>query len=134
MKIHRIKRSSGETIVEVLVSVVVFLLLVAVLQGAIMFSNSAQKKSLQIRQDTAQICEKLMSAGAGEGSDAMIYDFYAVSSDGSVIGNQVFSIHGLKKQKEIEYTGTDGETSHVTFYLFGPDKSGPELPDGGTTP
>ncbi len=119
------KNRSGESIVEVMVSAAVFLLLMAVLQGAVLFCNSAQKKSQQIRKDTAEICKKLPSAPISEnGSDN--YVFYAVSADGTVVGDRVFSISAKKQKKEVSYEGADGEASSVTFYLFGTD--------GGSSP
>jgi len=118
-------RRSGETIVEVTVSILIFLLLLAALQGAILFSNSALRKSRQIRRDTVRICEELQKAASVEGSRET-YDFYATSADGTIIGNHVFSIPAVKQQKKVSYTGENGEASEVTFYLFGED--------GGTEP
>lgn len=53
------KSKSGETIVEVLVSAVIFLLLMAVLQGAVMFSHSAQQKSGRLRENDAAMLQAL---------------------------------------------------------------------------
>ena len=117
MRRRRINNRSGETIVEVMVSVLIFLMLMAVLQGAIMFCNSAQKKSQQIRQDTAEICEKLQSATA-EGNGSANFDFYATSADESVIGDNVFSISAPKQKKTVSY-GAAGETSSTIFYMYG---------------
>lgn len=128
MKIRRIGGRSGETIVEVMVSAVIFLMLVAVLQGAIMFCNSALKKSQQIRQDTAEICKKLQKASA-EGTSVVEkgsedFKFYAVSANGTTIGDQVFSIPIRKQEKIVEYDSTSGAKSKVSFYLFGTGAAG----------
>lgn len=125
MKMKRTGGRLGESIVEVIASILIFLLLVAALQGAILFASSAQKKSLQIRQDTARICEELQTAVAVDGS-LETFDFYATSADGTIIGNHVFSIPVVKQQKKVAYTGVDGESSEATFYLFGES--------GGTEP
>ncbi|XCP86777.1 hypothetical protein ABXS75_08295 [Roseburia hominis] len=125
MKMHKLRGRAGESIVEVMVSIVIFLLLVAVLNGAIMFSNSAQRKSQQIRKDTVKICEGLQSASA-EGDGTADYAFYASSADGTVVGNQVFTIFAPKQKKKVVYVGAGGDESTVTFYLFGTD--------GGSTP
>lgn len=122
MKIHRIKSRSGESIVEVMVSAAVFLLLVAVLEGAILFSNAAQRKSSQIRTDSASICKALQSTPA-EGNEAASYEFYAVSSGGTV-GNKVFTVKPVKQKKEVKYTKTDGSEDRVTFYVYGVSGSG----------
>lgn len=121
MKRRRIDSCSGESIVEVMVSVLIFLMLMAVLQGAIMFSNSAQKKSQQIRQDTAEICRNLQAA-AVEGDGSADFKFYATSADESVIGDNVFSISAPRQKKTVTY-GAAGETSSTIFYMY-----------GGTTP
>lgn len=118
MKVRRRRERSGESIVEVMVSAVIFLMLMSVLQGAVMFSSSAQKKSQEIRQDTAKICEGLQLATAS-GNVIESYKFYATSTDGSVVGNQVFSISALKQKKTVSYTDSDGNASEVTFYLYG---------------
>ncbi len=119
MKQQRRDSRLGETIVEVMVSAVIFLILMAILQGAVMFSNAAQKKSQQIRQDTATICKELQTATAA-GDEENNYEFYAVSStDETIFGNQVFTIPVKKQEKPVTYTGADGKSSEVTFYLFG---------------
>lgn len=125
MKSGQTGRRSGESIVEVSVSILVFLLLLAALQGAIRFSDSALKKSRQIRRDTVRICEGLQKAASVEVSRET-YDFYATSADGTIVGNHVFSIPVAKQEKKAAYTGEDGEAAEVTFYLFGKD--------GGTEP
>ncbi len=118
MKRRKTGSRSGESIVEVMVSAVIFLMLVAALQTAIMFCNSAQRKSQQIREDTATICENLqMTSPQGNGMGT--YEFYASSADGTVIGNKVFTITAEKQKKQVSYTGADGDTSNATFYLYG---------------
>ena len=42
MKIHRIHSGAGESLVEVTVSAVIFLIMMAVLQGSISFCTNAQ--------------------------------------------------------------------------------------------
>lgn len=118
MKQQRRDSRLGETIVEVMVSAVIFLILMAILQGAVMFSNAAQKKSQQIRQDTATICKELQSATAVDDEENS-YSFYAVSTDETIVGDKVFTIPVKKQKKPVTYTGADGESSEVTFYMFG---------------
>ena len=47
----------GETLVEVMVSIVIFLLLIAVLQGSVSFCTKAQNKSRDIRNNTESAIE-----------------------------------------------------------------------------
>ncbi len=124
MKMRRAGNRSGESIVEVMASAVVFLLLMAVLQGAVMFSTSAQRKSRQIRQDTAKICEGFRS-GEAEENGSEDYMFYASSADGTVLGNRVFSVSAPKQKKRVSYTGAEGEASEAVFYLYGADGGAP---------
>lgn len=65
MKKLRAKGSSGETLVEIMVSGLLFLLLMAVMQGAISFCSSAQQKSGQLRKTNAEICNTLRRSEIG---------------------------------------------------------------------
>ena len=71
MKIHRIHSGSGESLVEVTVSAVIFLMMMAVLQGSISFCTNAQHKSEEIRQENAEICRNLQSASYIPGAENM---------------------------------------------------------------
>lgn len=120
MKKQKTKRCSGESIVEVMAGAVVFLLLMAILTRAVMFGNKAQEKSRQIRRQTSELCKNLRTTS--EVDDGTVpHEFYAVSTDGTVTGNQVFTITAPKKKKDVPYTKADGSTQTVTFYLYGTD-------------
>ena len=60
-RIKRIKAKSGETLIEVMASMFIFLLMIGVLQGAISYSNSALTKNKEIRANNAAILQELQS-------------------------------------------------------------------------
>lgn len=122
MKRNRFGRKSlsrGESIVEVVASAIIFLMLMALFQSAVMFCTSAQKKSEQIRQDTAEICKKLQTSPATVTDSGKKYEFYAISADGSDVGNKVFEVQANLEQKEVSYQDADGTSQKVIFYLYG---------------
>ena len=61
-RIKRIKAKAGETLVEVMASMFIFLIMFGVLEGAISYSNSALKKNKEIRADNAAVLEGLQSS------------------------------------------------------------------------
>lgn len=56
------RHNCGETLVEVMVSIVIFLLLIAVLQGSVSFCTKAQNKSRDIRNNTESAIEAYLNA------------------------------------------------------------------------
>ena len=111
-------RKSGETLVEVMVCAVLFLMMAAVMQGAISFSTNAQHKSEQIRENNAKICRSLRTTGTTE-NGTKTYTFKATSMDGSVEGEEVFTIEVPLGKKEA-YQDGQGNNQTVYFYLYGP--------------
>lgn len=114
------KNRAGETIVEVLAGAVIFLLLMAILQGAVAFSGRAQRKSQNLREDFSAMSRKLeetpTAANPEEGS--AVYEFYAYDTDEKVQGNQVFAITAGLGQKDVSYEDSEGRTKTVRFYAF----------------
>ena len=55
---------SGETLVEIMVSAVVFLILVGILQGAIVFCSNAQRRSEQLRRSVRACARRHTSRAA----------------------------------------------------------------------
>ena len=53
---HKIQSRTGESLVEVMVSAVIFLMMMAILQGSISFCTIAQQKCQQIRDINEEIC------------------------------------------------------------------------------
>lgn len=115
----KLKRDNrGETIVEVAVSAVIFLIMMGVMQAAVSFCANAQVKSEQIRENTSAICEALQSTEAS-GSDTAIYSFSQTTGDGKNVGGHAFSLQVLKQTKAVAYTDTEGAQQTVTFQVYG---------------
>lgn len=112
------RNNAGETLVEVMASMVIFLLLVGILQGAILYSRAAMEKSRQIRTRNEEICENLRSAQTTVTGSNPSMTFQAVSADGSVKGNLVFQVPVGFGKKETSYTDSEGKKQLVTFYLY----------------
>ena len=41
-----------------------------------------------------------------------------MSADGSITGNQVFSVDATKARKTVTYTAADGTEKSITFYYY----------------
>ena len=108
----------GETMVEVLVSMVLFLMLFAVLLGAVRFASNAQVRAETIRQ-RATALQRDLRRQTPTGGDSKTYQFVAVSEDGGTTGSRVFQVP-LREQTVTARGGGD----EVTFYLSGPEKGG----------
>lgn len=119
------KNCSGETIVEVLVSAMIFLLLMAVLQGAIMFSNAAQKKSSILRKNNTSMLTELHKGSTFTPGDSESYTFYAYNKDESIGGAPVFTVNADRGKKTVSYEDVNGDHKTAEFYVFG---------KGGTQP
>lgn len=113
-------RKSGETLVEVMVCAVLFLLMAAVMQGAISFSTNAQHKSQQIRENNTKICRSLRTMDiVGNGNKP--YTFNATFMDGSMEGDEVvFTIEVPLGKKTVTYPDGQNNNQTVDFYLYGP--------------
>ena len=108
----------GETMVEVLVSMVLFLMLFAVMLGAVHFASNAQVRAETIRRRATALQRDLRSQTPKEGN-SKTYQFVAVSEDGGTTGSRVFQVP-LREQTVTARGGGD----EVTFYLYGPEKGG----------
>ena len=126
MKNRRVRSNSGETMVEIMVSIVIFLMMMAVMQGAISFSSNAQAKSVQIRKSNAEICQALETSPYW-GGGKVTYSFKATSADGGAEGvATLFNVEVEQGKKEV----SDSEGKTTTFYMFG--VPGGEGAGGGT--
>lgn len=115
MKNRRVRINSGESMVEIMVSIVIFLMMMAVMQGAISFCSNAQTKSVQIREANAEICQKLETSAYTDNGNAT-YSFKATSADGATSGTEtLFSVEVELGKKEV----SDSEGKTTTFYMFG---------------
>lgn len=119
--IKKTKANAGETLVEVVASIFIFLILMGILQGAITYSSNSLKENKKIRSDNEKVIEALQSAqieSVGNQSNQQIA-FRAANSDISVIGNQVFAVPTSLSKKVVTYTDSDGKEQTITFYLYG---------------
>ncbi len=111
----------GESMVEILVSMVLFLLVMAVLSGAIRFAAGAQRKAEAIRQNAETVQQNLRSGGytaASEGTQE--FAFNAVSKDESQVGAEVFTV--TVKCEALTVEGEDGQSA--TIRVFRPGEVG----------
>lgn len=116
MKKLKNRKNSGETLVEIIVSAMLFLIMMAVMQGAISFCTNAQQKSREIRASNGEICNKARSETGltVEFSSDCDLAFKAVSADGGSEGNQVFTVETKIDTVKI----SDNAGKNAVFYLF----------------
>ena len=101
----------GESMVEILVSTVVFMLLLGALNGAVGFASNAQRKSEQLRRDATELQESVRGNAEVE---AATYDFKVTTSNGEDTDIDAFRVK-VKKQT-VNAKTEDGKT--VPFYRF----------------
>lgn len=134
-RIKRIKAKSGETLIEVMASMFIFLLMIGVLQGAISYSNSALTKNKEIRANNAAILQELQSSEETVTGSQKTIRFRAADSGLTQIGNVVFSVDATLDSKQITYTDAEKQQQNTTFYLYGPvaasSESGQTDAEGG---
>ena len=130
-RIEKTKANAGETLVEVVASIFIFLILMAIIQGAISYSTASLEKNKQIRQDNQSILKSLQMTTESENMTKDIA-FHAVGKNGQ-LGENVFNVKMNLSKKKVSYKNTKGEDSEITFYLFDdvPNTSGT---GGGTAP
>ena len=109
----------GETLVELMVSMVVFLMLFAVLSGAIGFASNAQHKAESIRNNAAAL-QKSVRENAAQDGGAANYEFHITDSDEKTVDSTVRFRVRVKQQTK---TARDADGKAVTFYVFGTDRT-----------
>lgn len=126
-RIKKIKANSGETLVEVLLSMVIFMIMLAFLESTISFCSNMQEKNRQIRAENAKIIQELQTVEIEAGGNKTNYTFKASSADGDVTGTKVlFTIPVVLTEKKVTYTTEDGTSKEATFAVFvGEEGSGP---------
>ena len=120
-KIKKTKANSGETLVEVMASIFIFMIMIGVMQSAISYSNNALKKNKEIRANNEAVLTALQDADAAatEKKNAKTLHFNAADSEMSVKGNTiVFSMDTDLLEKAVSYTDTDGNTKSYQQYLY----------------
>lgn len=138
-EIKKTKANSGETLVEVMASIFIFMIMIGVLQMAISYSNNALKKNKEIRADNAAVLESLQNAGEGSISteNSQTLKFNAANADMSVKGETVFSVDTDLQKQTLNYTDAEGTEKQYIFYRYKSPHHGetPGTPaTGGDTP
>lgn len=118
-QIKKTKANAGETLVEVVASIFIFLILMGVLEGAIAYSSNSLKENKKIRSDNAKIIEALQNTEAVENDGSTDISFIAYDANTLTKGNEVFSVPTELKKKDVTYTDSDGTGKNITFYLYG---------------
>ena len=89
--IKTLRSRSGDTLVEVMASIFIFLLMMGILQGAVSYSNASMRKNQEIRQENAKILKELSTAPAeprDDGKDQPVdLAFRAVNADFTQMGS-----------------------------------------------
>lgn len=111
------KQNAGETLVEVLASMFLFLIMFGILQGAVSYSSASMERNKKVRQENAAIIEGLQNAQETT-SGSKNLPFIAVNSDFTVRGSQVFLVDTQLAQKQVTYQDTEGKQQTTTFYLY----------------
>ena len=110
------RKNAGETMVEVVASIFIFLILMGIMQGAISYSTASLEKNKEIRANTASVLSQLTQTAVSDQKEQKI-SFYAVGSDGR-IGYKVFDVQTKLGKKKVVYTDTKGQQQETTFYLY----------------
>lgn len=119
------RRNAGETLVEVMASIFIFLMMMGILQGAVSYSSAALAKNKEIRARNAEILESLAGADTEKKSE-VTFQFRASNASLSVLGDRTFAVDAELAEKQAGYTDQNGERQNVTFYLY--RKSGGDTP------
>lgn len=118
---HKNAANAGETLVEVMASIFIFLIMVGILQLAVSYSGAALQKNKEIRADNAAILQSLAGAEVTSNGTDQNVTFKAANSDLTQFGKEVFTVSTKLLKKEVTYTDTDGQQQSVTFCLYGTD-------------
>lgn len=133
-KSKKTRANAGETLVEVMVSIFLFLLMMGILQGAVSYSHASLEKNKEIRANNAEIIQSLSSTtGEQVEKSGKSIQFAAVTSDMKTKGNNVFVVKANLVSKTIRYTDADGNTEQTTFYLYRDPESGTRTTGGTST-
>lgn len=121
-QIKKTRANAGETLVEVVASIFIFLILMGILQGAISYSSNALKENKKIRKDNAKVIEALQNTPVTSVKEGENITFVASNTNMTVLGSQVFSTSTDLMKKVVDYQGSDGKEKQITFYLYGRTK------------
>ena len=127
--IKKLREKSGETLVEVLASMFIFLILFGILQGAVSYSHASMQKNKQIREENTQIIQGLASAQKVDGESKTL------SSEMDKKGSVVFRVPFTLATKTVTYQDTNGQSKNIVFSLYDVSADASVTPsEGGDTP
>lgn len=132
-KTKKTRANAGETLVEVMASVFIFLIMMGIMEAAISYSNASLAKNKEIRANNAVVLEQLATASVEDG-DTKDITFRAANSDVSQLGDELFTVKTKLQKKTVTYTDTDGREQTVTFYQYGTTRTGSGSDPGGSDP
>lgn len=123
-----LKDQGGETLVELMVSIVIFLLLLGTMAGAISFASNAQQKAQTIRDNAAALQYSVRHTDpTGTGAKKTL-SLYVTDAEESAMGtNSVCQVP--VNEQVIQAAGSNGSTT--SFSVFGTDKT-PAQGGGGS--
>ena len=118
----RIKPNSGETLVEVMVSMLLFLMILGMLQKSIDFASNAQVKSEELRKNNSAIALALRSGSSSSSTESseVYYEFFSAKADGTIVtGSELlFKVPVKHGMKTVSYTAADGSSKSIEFAFF----------------
>lgn len=125
--------NAGETLVEVMASMFIFLIMMGIMEAAISYSNASLVKNKEIRADNAAVLEQFATTPVTDNGTQTI-TFRAANSEITQIGEPVFKVETKKQKKTVAYTDTDQNQQTVVFYQYGTSRTGtggadPDTPD-----
>lgn len=131
--IKTLRSRSGDTLVEVMASIFIFLLMMGILQGAVSYSSASMRKNQEIRQENAEILKELSTAQAasrdGGKNQSVDLAFHAVNAD--------FTQMGTASNFTVEVELYQKTAKEVSFLLYHPQEKS-DTPgsdeEGGDTP
>lgn len=113
------KRNAGETLVEVIASIFLFLVMMGIMQGAISYSRASLEKNKQIRRENAEIIQNLQQSGTDTTTITTNIKFSAVNTDMTQIGSKiVFEVPVTLEKRSVPYIDADGSQQTTTFCLY----------------
>lgn len=120
LKRLRMTPKSGETLVEVVMSMVIFIIMLGMLTAAVNYSNASLTKNNEIRQQNNEILSQLAQTDSRSEGKAQIR-FIATNSAMDTKGNPVFVVPVTLASKTVTYKNNEADTRVVIFHLYQDD-------------
>lgn len=117
LKRLRMTPKSGETLVEVVMSMVIFIIMLGMLTAAVNYSNASLTKNNEIRQQNNEILSQLTQTDSSLEEKAQI-QFIATNSAMDTKGNPVFVVPVTLASKTVTYKDNEANTHDVIFHLY----------------